>query len=161
MPPLIKISSFAEKFGWKSLPKKIFKELHEKFGGAVRLFIVGGAAPDPKIAKGLREFGFNFVQGYGLTETSPILTLNQIDNFKDDAAGIPLSGIEIKILGDTKPIRQWDVMGEFRRRIKKVFDREGVEIPWPHTKVYFGNTPFNNLNREERVPEDTSQNKAK
>ena len=96
-PPLIKISSFAEKFGWKSLPKKIFKELHEKFGGAVRLFIVGGAAPDPKIAKGLREFGFNFVQGYGLTETSPILTLNQIDNFKDDAAGIPLSGIEIKI----------------------------------------------------------------
>jgi len=97
VPPLIKISSFAEKFGWKSLPKKIFKELHEKFGGAVRLFIVGGAAPDPKIAKGLREFGFNFVQGYGLTETSPILTLNQIDNFKDDAAGIPLSGIEIKI----------------------------------------------------------------
>ena len=97
VPPLIKISSFAEKFGWKSLPKKIFKELHEKFGGAVRLFIVGGAAPDPKVAKGLREFGFNFVQGYGLTETSPILTLNQIDNFKDDAAGIPLSGIEIKI----------------------------------------------------------------
>ena len=86
-----------KKFGWKSLPKKIFKELHEKFGGAVRLFIVGGAAPDPKIAKGVREFGFNFVQGYGLTETSPILTLNQIDNFKDDAAGIPLSGIEIKI----------------------------------------------------------------
>lgn len=97
VPPLLKISSLAEKVGWKSLPKKIFKELHEKFGGAIRLFIVGGAAPDPKVAKGLREFGFNFVQGYGLTETSPILTLNQIDYFKDDAAGIPLSGIEIKI----------------------------------------------------------------
>jgi long-chain acyl-CoA synthetase len=97
VPPLIKISSLAEKVGWKSLPKKIFKELHERFGGAIRLFIVGGAAPDPKVAKGLREFGFNFVQGYGLTETSPILTLNQVDNFKDDAAGIPLSGIEIKI----------------------------------------------------------------
>lgn len=97
VPPLIKISSIAEKVGWKSLPKKIFKELHEKFGGSIRLFIVGGAAPDPKVAKGLRDFGFNFVQGYGLTETSPILTLNQIDNFKDDAAGIPLSGIEIKI----------------------------------------------------------------
>jgi long-chain acyl-CoA synthetase len=97
VPPLLKISSLAKKVGWKSLPKKIFKELHEKFGGAIRLFIVGGAAPDPKVAKGLREFGFNFVQGYGLTETSPILTLNQIDNYKDDAAGIPLSGIEIKI----------------------------------------------------------------
>lgn len=101
VPPLLKISSIAEKVGWKSLPKKIFKELHEKFGGAIRLFIVGGAAPDPKVAKGLREFGFNFVQGYGLTETSPILTLNQIDNFKDNAAGIPLSGIEIKINNPT------------------------------------------------------------
>ncbi len=101
VPPLIKIGSLAEKVGWKSLPKKIFKELHDKFGGSVRLFIVGGAAPDPKVAKGLREFGFNFVQGYGLTETSPILALNQIDNFKDDAAGIPLSGIEIKINNPT------------------------------------------------------------
>lgn len=97
VPPLLRVSALAEKIGWKSLPQKIFKELHERFGGAVRLFIVGGAAPDPKIARGLRNFGFNFVQGYGLTETSPILTLNQIDNFKDDAAGIPLPGVEIKI----------------------------------------------------------------
>jgi len=51
------------------------------------------------------------------------------------------SGIDIKILGDTKPLRQWDVMGELRLRIKRTFDKEGIEIPWPHTKVYFGNTP--------------------
>lgn len=51
------------------------------------------------------------------------------------------SGIEIKILGDTKPIKQWDVMGELRLRLKKAFDKEGIEIPWPHTKVYFGNLP--------------------
>jgi small conductance mechanosensitive channel len=51
------------------------------------------------------------------------------------------SGIEIKILGETKPIRQWDVMGELRKRLKKAFDEEGIEIPWPHTKVYFGNSP--------------------
>jgi len=49
------------------------------------------------------------------------------------------SGIEIKILGDVEPIRQWDVMGELRLRLKKAFDAEGIEIPWPHTKVYFGN----------------------
>jgi small-conductance mechanosensitive channel len=48
------------------------------------------------------------------------------------------SGVEIKILGDTKPIRQWDVAGELRKRLKKAFDVEGIEIPWPHTKVYFG-----------------------
>ncbi len=97
VPPLVKISNFVSAIGWKSIKKKIFGELHEKFGGSIRIFIAGGAAPDPKVAKGLREFGFNFVQGYGLTETSPILTLNQLDNFKDNAAGIPLPGVEIKI----------------------------------------------------------------
>jgi len=51
------------------------------------------------------------------------------------------SGIEIKILGDTMPIRQWAVMGELRLRLKRAFDAEGIEIPWPHTKVYFGNAP--------------------
>ncbi|MCK5589881.1 MAG: mechanosensitive ion channel family protein [Dehalococcoidales bacterium] len=49
------------------------------------------------------------------------------------------SGIDIKILGDTKPIKQWAVMGELRLRLKRTFDAEGIEIPWPHTKVYFGN----------------------
>lgn len=49
------------------------------------------------------------------------------------------SGIYIKILGDVKPMEQWAVMGELRLRIKKAFDAEGIEIPWPHTKVYFGN----------------------
>lgn len=97
VPPLIKISDFAAKVGWKDFKKIVFKELHQKFGGAVRLFIAGGAAPDPKVAKGLQEFGFNFIQGYGLTETSPILALNQINNFKNDAAGIPLPGVELKI----------------------------------------------------------------
>ena len=97
VPPLLKITNFTERFGWKSSKKLVFKALHEQFGGAVRLFIAGAAAPDPKVAKGLREFGFNFVQGYGLTETSPILALNQIDNFKDSAAGIPLKNVQIKI----------------------------------------------------------------
>lgn len=48
------------------------------------------------------------------------------------------SGIEIKILGDTRPSMQWEVMGELRKRIKREFDQEGIEIPWPHMKVYFG-----------------------
>jgi small conductance mechanosensitive channel len=55
----------------------------------------------------------------------------RVDNLGD-------SGIEIKILGDTMPIAQWDVMGELRKRIKREFDREKIEIPWPHVKVYFG-----------------------
>ena len=57
----------------------------------------------------------------------------RVDDFGD-------SGIAIKILGDTKPLSQWDVMGELRLRLKEAFDKEGIEIPWPHTKVYFGNS---------------------
>lgn len=45
------------------------------------------------------------------------------------------SGIAIKILGVTKPIKQWDVMGELRKRLKKAFDDEGIEIPYPHRVV--------------------------
>jgi small conductance mechanosensitive channel len=51
------------------------------------------------------------------------------------------SGINIKILGEVKPSEQWNVTGELRLRLKKAFDAEGIEIPWPHTKVYFGNKP--------------------
>ena len=97
VPALSKATGALEKAGMKNVKKKVFKELHEKFGGSIRAFIAGGAAPDPVVAKGLREFGFNFRQGYGLTETSPILTLNNLKHFKDDAAGIPLPSVEIKI----------------------------------------------------------------
>ncbi len=58
----------------------------------------------------------------------------RVDKFGD-------SGIEIKILGETKPMYQWEAMGELRKRIKKAFDQEGIEIPWPHIKLYFGE-PF-------------------
>jgi moderate conductance mechanosensitive channel len=51
------------------------------------------------------------------------------------------SGIDIKVVAETRPSRQWEVAGELRLRIKKAFDKEGIEIPWPHTKVYFGNQP--------------------
>jgi long-chain acyl-CoA synthetase len=97
IPSLIALTDFASRFGWKSAKKAIFSEIHEKFGGHIRLFIAGGAAPDPVVAKGLRALGLMFIQGYGLTETSPILTLNQLDNFKDDSAGLPLPGVELKI----------------------------------------------------------------
>ena len=65
----------------------------------------------------------------------------RIDNLGD-------SGIDIKILGDVKPMEQWAVMGELRLRLKKAFDAEGIEIPWPHTKVYFGH-PLPDLPKKE------------
>lgn len=99
----------------------------------------------------------NISVGYGENLSKVIETINRICQemandlkWKEDFISTPTvlrvdnlgdSGIDIKILGDTKPARQWDIMGELRLRIKNAFDSEGIEIPWPHTKVYFGNTP--------------------
>jgi small conductance mechanosensitive channel len=58
----------------------------------------------------------------------------RVNNFGD-------SGIDIKILGDTKPMKQWQVTGELRKRLKKAFDDEGIEIPWPHIKLFYGESP--------------------
>ena len=58
------------------------------------------------------------------------------------------SGIDIKVMCDVKPSEQWAIMGEIRLRLKKAFDAEGIEIPWPHTKVFFGNSIDNVTNKK-------------
>lgn len=77
--------------------KKLFKPIHDNFGGAMRLFISGGAAIDPKVVQGFQDFGIHCVQGYGLTECSPIIALNRDVDYKNDSAGLPLPHTEIKI----------------------------------------------------------------
>ena len=91
----IKISNAAKKVGI-DLTRVLFKEIHNGLGGHLRFFISGAAAIDPAVAKGFRDFGINLIQGYGLTECAPIAALNRDKYFKDDAAGLPLPGVEIK-----------------------------------------------------------------
>ncbi|MFC1874217.1 mechanosensitive ion channel domain-containing protein [Chloroflexota bacterium] len=62
----------------------------------------------------------------------------RVNNFGD-------SGIDIKIIGDVKPLEQWSITGELRLRLKKAFDQEGIEIPWPHVKLYFGQPEVSRL----------------
>ncbi|MFA6234628.1 MAG: AMP-binding protein [Bacteroidota bacterium] len=97
MKPLMGIMTVLEGIGVQGVRRKIFKDVHERFGGAIRILIVGGAAPDPEVARGFRSLGFHFIQGYGLTETAPILALNRLRKFKDEAAGLPLPGVTIRI----------------------------------------------------------------
>ncbi len=94
----LKLSSFLGKIGI-DIRRKLFAPIHDNFGGNVRLFISGAAAIDPEVAKGFRDFGINFLQGYGLTECSPIVALNRDVDFRDDAAGLPLPGLEVRIDG--------------------------------------------------------------
>ncbi len=78
-------------------------------------------------------------------------TLMTEDKWKDFVIGDPPkvlyvsylgdSGISLKMWGKTKPSWQWAVTGELRKRIKMAFDAEGIEIPWPHVKLYFGDDP--------------------
>lgn len=67
---------------------------------------------------------------FGTLIRDPLKVL-RVDEFEE-------SGIAIKVLGETLPIRQWEVAGEFRRRIKRAFDEQGIEMPFPHLTVYWG-----------------------
>lgn len=77
--------------------RTLFAKVHEGFGGHLRMLISGGAAIDPIVVKGLQDLGIHCVQGYGLTECSPIIALNRNCDFKNDAAGLPVPHAEIKI----------------------------------------------------------------
>jgi len=93
----LKISNLLKKINI-DISKKLFKPIHDNFGGHIRFFISGAAGIDPVVAKGFRDFGIGFVQGYGLTECAPIVALNRDVQYKDDAAGLPLPGTEVKIV---------------------------------------------------------------
>ena len=78
--------------------RQIFKQIHDNFGGKMRLFISGGAPSDPKVLKGMNELGILSIQGYGLTECSPILAVNRDVDYKDYSAGMSLPDVDIKII---------------------------------------------------------------
>ncbi len=92
----IRLSKIAGAFGI-DIRRKLFAEIHNALGGHLRLFISGAAAIDPEVARGFREIGIKLVQGYGLTECAPIVALNRDCWFKDDAAGLPLPGLQVVI----------------------------------------------------------------
>jgi long-chain acyl-CoA synthetase len=93
---MIKVTNVLDKVGIH-VKRKIFKDIHDQFGGKVRLFIAGAASVNPETSAGYRGLGITTVQGYGLSECSPIVSLNMDKYYKDDAIGLPLVGTEIKI----------------------------------------------------------------
>ena len=78
--------------------RKMFAEIHESFGGKLNLLVSGGAPIDPEVIKGMRDFGLNVIQGYGLTESAPLAAVNHDKFFSDRSAGLTLPGGEIKII---------------------------------------------------------------
>ena len=78
--------------------KKAFAEIHASFGGKLNLLVSGGAPIDPTIIAGMRDFGLNIIQGYGLTESAPLAAVNHDRFFNDRAAGLVLPEGELKII---------------------------------------------------------------
>ena len=81
-----------------ALKKKMFSEIHESFGGRLDLLVSGGAPIDPAIIAGMRDFGINVIQGYGLTESAPLAAVNHDSFYNDRAAGLCLPEGELKII---------------------------------------------------------------
>lgn len=132
----IKLSNGLRKIGI-DIRKKLFKQVHDTFGGKLRLFISGAAGIDPQVSKGFRDLGITLVQGYGLTECSPIVALNRDICYKDDAAGLPLLNLEVAI-DDPDP----DGIGEIKCKGPSVMlgyynneeaTREAIRDGWFYT----------------------------
>lgn len=77
--------------------KKLFKDVLAAFGGELRLAVAGAAAVNPEVLKGLRGFGITTIQGYGLTESSPLAALNPVQRPKDAAIGLPMPEVKMVI----------------------------------------------------------------
>ncbi|MCM8782420.1 MAG: AMP-binding protein [Candidatus Omnitrophica bacterium] len=73
------------------------KKIKDSFGKQLRFLVSGGARLEPKIAKNLTNFGFTILEGYGLTETSPVATLNLPGKVKFGSVGLPIPDVSIKI----------------------------------------------------------------
>lgn len=77
--------------------KKLFKDIHEQLGGKLRFVVNGAAALDKKVAADFYSWGFDTVQGYGLTETAPVLSGENVEKFRFGSVGFPLCNVEIEI----------------------------------------------------------------
>lgn len=82
--------------------KKIFAQIHQSIGDNMALFIVGGAAVNPDVVRDYEAMGLPMIQGYGMTENAPIITVNRDYYSKADSAGKPMPGTEVKIIDQDK-----------------------------------------------------------
>jgi len=92
--------SLSEKFINFICEKLVRKKIKNQFGGSLKAFISGGGALDKEVGSFLNAIGLPTLQGYGLTETSPVVSCNHIDNIRVETVGLPFKGNLVKIADD-------------------------------------------------------------
>lgn len=93
----LKLSNFLRIFGI-DIRRKIFAEIHEKLGGKLRFIISGAAALKPETAKWFNDIGILLIQGYGLSETAPVVSAENNTHIRYGSIGFPLPGETVKIV---------------------------------------------------------------
>ena len=127
------IFKLAEKINSKNFSRKIFKKVHDGFGGNIRFFVSGGSKLDPQVSRDFLTLGIDVCEGYGLTETSPMISFTPTDEVVPGSAGKVLTGVTVKIADDGEILAKGrNVMKGYYGRpdaTAEVIDKEG----WFHT----------------------------
>jgi long-chain acyl-CoA synthetase len=120
-----------------NLGRFLFPQIHRNFGRKLRLFVSGGSAFDPEVAREFSDLGFTILQGYGLTETTGACTITRIENNVIGSVGPALPGMELSVLDPDEHgvgevlIRGRVVMKGYYRNPDA--DREVMENGWFHS----------------------------
>jgi len=118
---------------WQLLDAMVNAKLRAKMGGKLRLFISGGAALSPRIAQFLLAADITVLPGYGLSESSPVLTVNPESNIKPASVGPALPGVKLKLADDGELLAKGDMVmqGYWKKPLEteEVLDKDG----WLHT----------------------------
>ena len=92
-----KVSNFLLKFHI-DIRRKLFKQIIDNLGGKMRFVISGGAPLDPEVQKGFNNFGIRMIQGYGLTETSPVICAENDFKTRNGSIGVPMENVTVEIV---------------------------------------------------------------
>lgn len=118
---LLRFSGFLRQWLGLRVGRVLFRSLHQRFGGNLRLLASGGSALDPELAAQLEALGWEIAIGYGLTETSPLLTFNLPGESRRGSVGQPCPGVEVRIDPTTSEQSDDHTSGEIVARGPNVF----------------------------------------
>lgn len=96
----VKLFKLCRKVNNQKFSKLVFKKVHEGLGGNIRYLVSGGAKINPEILDDFKTLGIKVLEGYGLTETSPIIAFNRENNIKNGTVGTLIPGVKAKIAED-------------------------------------------------------------